>query len=142
MLVTALAGGTEDGQAFMLALYFNSTRWYETIGVHVPAYQASTELSRTSKKPKTEFHAIEARPASNSVLEWELTFAKQFLKSYGRILTDWVRDNVKSLIERHQQWLNSPPPVVTDVMALVAATEPSTAPPITALQSGANRIRS
>jgi len=117
-LVSALAGSTESGQAFTLALYFNSTRWYVTIEVHVPAYQ---------KKPKTEFHAIEARPASNAVLEWELTFARLFLKSYGRILNDWVRDNVKSLIERHQRWLNSPPPVVTNLMALAAVNETAVA---------------
>lgn len=114
MLVSALAGSAQNGHAFTLALYFNSTRWYVTIEVHVPAYHASTdfgeisraELSRTSKKPKTELHAVEARPANNSMIEWELTFAKLFLKSYGRILNDWVRDNVKSLIERHQRWLN------------------------------------
>jgi ABC-type branched-subunit amino acid transport system ATPase component len=82
MLVSVLAGSTESGQAFTLALYFNSTRWYVTIEAHVPAYQ---------KKPKTEFHAVEARPASTAVLEWELTFAKLFLKSYGRILNDCVR---------------------------------------------------
>ena len=110
MLVSALAGNTEIGQTFTLALYFNSTRW--CITVHVPAYQ---------KKPKTKFHAVEARPANNSVLEWELTLAKLFLKSYGRILNDWVRDNVRSLIERHQRWVNSPAPVVTDLTVIVNA---------------------
>jgi len=119
MLVSALAGSIESGQAFTLALFFNSTRWYVTIEIHVPAYQ---------KRPKTEFHAAEARPASNGVLEWELTFAKLFLKSYGRILNNWVRDNVKSLIQRHQRWLNSPPPMVTDLMTVVAASDSAATP--------------
>jgi hypothetical protein len=87
---------------------------------------------------------VQAAPEDSALLAGQRLSLRSgwLLKSYGRILNDWVRDNVKSLIERHQRWLNSPPPVVTDVIALVAATEPSTAPPITALQSGANRTRS
>jgi len=123
MLVSALSGKAESGQAFTLALFFNSTRWYVTIEVHVPIQQILAMASRTSKKPKTEFHAVEARPANNSMIEWELTFAKLFLKSYGRLLSDWVRANVKSLVERHQRWLNSPPPLVTDLTALATVEQ-------------------
>jgi len=112
MLISALGGQVSDSQQLTLALYFNSTRWYVTIEVYVPAYQ---------KKPKGEFHAREVRPASNSVVDWELTFAKQFLKSYRRVLNDWTRGNVKSLIEQRQRWFKSPVPVVTDLMALATA---------------------
>jgi hypothetical protein len=128
MLVSALSGKAESGQAFTLALFFNSTRWYVTIEVHIPIHQTLTTRSRTPKKPKTEFHAIEARPASNAVLQWELTFTKTFLKSYGHLINDWIRDNAKSLIERHQRWLNTPTPVVTELMALATINEPATAP--------------
>jgi len=114
MLVSSLSGSAESGQAFTIALYFNSTRWCVTIEVHVPAYQ---------KKPKTEFRAIEARPASHTVLQWELTFTKTFLKSYGRLVNDWGRDNAQSLIERHRRWLNTPAPIVTDLMALATVNE-------------------
>ena len=90
MLLSALAGSARSGQELTLALYFNATRWFVSIEVYVPICQ---------RKPKAEFHAREVRPASNNVIEWELTFAKQFLKSYRRVLNDWTRDNVKSLIE-------------------------------------------
>ena len=108
----------DNSQRLTLALYFNATRWFVTIKIHVPAYQ---------RKPKAEFHATEVRPASNSAIEWELTFAKQFLKSYRRVLNDWTRNNVKSLIEQRQRWLKSPPPAVTDLMTIIAANTASPA---------------